>query len=87
MAYFANGSEGMVFDLQCSMCRYSDEPCPIAAVQMLYNYKACNNKTARAILDDLVSDDGTCSMYNMMELASTPEEVSNRRNVGPTYGK
>jgi hypothetical protein len=29
-------------------------------VQSLYNYESCNNKTARAILDDLVKqkDDG-----------------------------
>lgn len=77
----------MVFDLQCSMCRYAEEPCPIAAVQAQYNYQAANNKTARAILDDLVADDGTCAMYTMMEAVEIPEEVSNRRNVGPAYGK
>ena len=77
----------MVFDLQCSMCRYGEDPCPIALTQMEYNYKAANNKTARAILDDLVANNGTCAMYTMMEAATTPEEVSNRRNVGPAYGK
>ncbi len=63
MAYFSNGTEGMAFDEQCSRCKYGKEPCPIALVQMEYNYEACNNKTARAILDKLVKDDGTCEMF------------------------
>ena len=63
MAYFSNGSEGAVFDEQCSMCKYGDRPCPIFWVQMEYNYDACNNETARKILNDLVKDDGTCEMF------------------------
>ena len=63
MAYFSNSTEGAVFDEQCSCCRFGQEPCPIALVQILYNYDACNNKVARAILDDLVKDDGTCLMF------------------------
>lgn len=62
MAYFANGSEEAVFDQECSNCKYGEDACPIALVQMTYNYDACNNKTARAILNDLVKDDGTCEM-------------------------
>jgi hypothetical protein len=63
MAYFSNGTEGMVFDDQCAKCKYGQESCPIALVQTEYNYEACNNKTARAILDILVKDDGTCAMF------------------------
>jgi len=63
MAYFSNGTEGMAFDEQCSICKYGKDPCPIALVQMEYNYEACNNPTARKILDALVKDDGTCSMF------------------------
>jgi len=63
MAYFSNGTEGIVFDEQCTKCKYGEDPCPIALVQMEYNYDACNNKTARAILDVLVGNDGTCAMY------------------------
>lgn len=63
MAYFSNGTEGMVFDCQCSICKYGEKPCPIAFVQMDYNYEACNNKVARAILDVLVKQDGTCAMF------------------------
>lgn len=63
MAYFSNGSEGMVFDDQCARCKYGDKPCPIALVQMTYNYDACNNEVARKILDTLVKNDGTCTMH------------------------
>jgi len=67
MAYFSNGTEGEAFDLQCMQCKYGEGSCPIAQVQQDYNYDACNNKTARAILDDLVKDDGTCSMFEQFE--------------------
>ena len=67
MAYFSNGSEGAVFDEQCSMCKYGDSPCPIFWVQIEYNYEACNNETARKILNDLVKDDGTCEMFKQFK--------------------
>lgn len=63
MAYFANGTEGMVFYHQCSLCKYGDKDCPIAFVQEIYNYDACNNEIARQILDELVADNGTCAMW------------------------
>ena len=62
MAYFSNGSEGAVFDQECAECKYGQEACPIALVQMTYNYDACNNDVATKILDDLVKKDGTCEM-------------------------
>jgi hypothetical protein len=65
MAYFSNGSEGMCFDEECLECIHGEDPCPIAFVQSVYNYEACNNKTARAILDHLVKNDGTCAMKEM----------------------
>lgn len=67
MAYFANGSAGECFHEQCAICKYGEAPCPIAFVQFNYNYRACNNKIARGILDNLISDNGDCSMYKMFE--------------------
>jgi hypothetical protein len=32
---------------------------------MTYNYEACNNETARKILDTLVKNDGTCNFFEM----------------------
>ena len=63
MAYFSNGSEGEVFDEQCSKCKYGQKPCPIALVQYEYNYDACNNETATNILNTLIEEDGTCTMW------------------------
>lgn len=65
MAYFPNGTSGMCFDEQCAQCRFGDRDCPIYAVQIRFNYKACAVPIAKAILDDLVSDDGTCAMFAM----------------------
>jgi hypothetical protein len=75
MAYFSNGSEGMVFDDQCARCRYGKEPCPIALVQMEYNYKAVNNEVATKILDTLVHNDGTCAMFKEFEKDFTITEA------------
>ena len=65
MAYFANGSEGMVFDEQCLVCKYGEDACPIAYVQQMFNYDACNNEVATKILDYLVKPDGTCMMFQV----------------------
>ena len=67
MAYFPNGTSGEVFADQCDKCRYGQKPCPIACVQLNYNYEAANNKTASGILNDLVKNDGTCEMYRTFE--------------------
>ena len=67
MAYFSNGTEGSVFDAQCSVCKYGEKPCPISFVQMLYNYQVYNNKVACGILNELVNNDGTCEMFKEFE--------------------
>jgi hypothetical protein len=64
MAYFSNGSEGECFAEQCMRCKYGDKPCPIFMVQSEYNYKACNNEIASKILNELVKQDGTCTMFD-----------------------
>lgn len=95
MAYFSNSSDGSLFDEQCGRCKFGDAPCPVALAQSLYNYEACNNPTARKILDLLVKDDGTCEVFKMMEREITADpdqieafpyppslkEIQNRRNV------
>lgn len=72
MAYFANGSEGMCFDAECATCIYGEDPCPIAWVQMEFNYD-CNNKKVRKLLGCLVKDDGTCAMKKLIE-SKEPEK-------------
>jgi hypothetical protein len=67
MAYFANGTDGMVFDNQCEQCRYGSKPCPINLVQTMYNYEAVNNEVSTNILDALVNNSGECAMYKMVK--------------------
>ena len=63
MAYFSDGTAGMLFDDQCSKCKYYSGSCPIALVQITYNYDAVNNEIATKILDTLVKDNGDCMMW------------------------
>ncbi len=67
MAYFPNGTSGMPFDYQCMDCKYGEKACPVALVQLLYNYDACNNEVATKILDALVKNDGTCEMKKIID--------------------
>lgn len=57
----------MVFDDQCAKCKFGKHPCPIALIQITYNYDQLRDETgtARKIMDTLVSEDGTCSVYEM----------------------
>lgn len=79
MAYFSNGSEGMVFDDQCQKCKYGKHPCPIAFVQMDANYDQLKDTsgTATKILSALVKDDGTCTVYEMakQDFAIDPNQM------------
>jgi len=65
MAYFSNSSDGSKFDTQCFRCKYGEMPCPIALVQINFNYDACDVPIAREILDTLVEDNGKCNMFEM----------------------
>jgi hypothetical protein len=67
MAYFSNGSEGTVFDEQCSKCKYGNGPCPIALVQIDNNYDQFKDTsgTASKILNTLVDDSGKCFVWEM----------------------
>lgn len=88
MAYFANGSEGDVFDNQCAICKFGDKPCPIAYVQMTYNYDAVNNDTATKILGELVMDDGTCLMLKRFpELKAAPQGKGDGTTLSEQFKK
>ncbi|KPJ65317.1 MAG: hypothetical protein AMJ43_11000 [Coxiella sp. DG_40] len=54
MAYFSNGTESESFVNECAECILGNEECPIRLVHLNYNYEACNNKVATAILNNLV---------------------------------
>ncbi len=63
MAYFSNGSEGEVLDEQCVKCLPYD-PCPIALVQLEYNYTQCSagQEKMRELMNCLVDEKGNCRM-------------------------
>jgi len=67
MAYFSNATEGDVFVEQCTKCKYGQLPCPVALIQMEFNYDAVDNKIATAIMDILVKQDGACSVWKMAQ--------------------
>lgn len=69
MAYFANGSDPAsdTFDNQCENCPLGEEPCPIAGIQMNYNYDQCGNKIATEIMLKLVNQNGICSMKKYLK--------------------
>lgn len=63
MAYFSNGCEGEALDNQCARCPLGqDAPCPILAVQLLYNYDQIGNEKLQECLTVLVSDKTGCMM-------------------------
>jgi len=70
MAYYSNGSEGGGFDAQCGRCKFGQSPCPIAAIQINYNYDQLRDETgtARKIMNELVAQDGTCSVFEMAKI-------------------
>jgi hypothetical protein len=90
MAYFPNGLSGECFANQCARCKYGEAPCPIALVQAVYNYDACNNEVATKILGALVKDNGRCAMFAMdpegMKLPGLHIAVRGAPLFDPTLG-
>ncbi len=70
MAYFANGSEGMILDNQCVDCLHanSNAACPINFVHITYNYDQCSDgqEKLRDCLSKLVNDSGICQMRKLL---------------------
>jgi len=68
MAYFANGTEGMILDNQCGDCLLPNgTPCPILFAQITYNYDQCSNEGLKDVMNDLVNADGICQMKPILD--------------------
>lgn len=72
MAYFANGTEGMMYeDEYCSKCiNYRDngsgsEGCPILDLHFIHNYDECNKKDSflHFLIPRKGIDNEQCSMF------------------------
>jgi hypothetical protein len=74
MAYFANGTEGDMFqEANCAFCvHWKDdgdgrgEGCPVNDVHLLFSYELCNKKAdpGKVILDTLITPEMTCTMFH-----------------------
>ena len=90
MAYFSNGSEGACFDAQCAKCKFGQSNCPIALIQLTYNYDQIDNDVegdtvATKIMNELVKQDGTCAVF---EMAKADFEINpNQLNLFKTNHK
>ena len=71
MAYFSNSSDGGVLDAQCGECLPYDQ-CPVAFVQMMYNYDQIGNDQLKECLTALVDENGACQMKQFVSPRLTP---------------
>lgn len=83
MAYFAKGTEGLNLDEQCDNCLHGMNDgimCPVAAVQMAYNYIQLNpgNEDLRAAMNLLIGERGNCQMSAAMKTAGVVIDLSGR---------
>ena len=67
MAYFSNGTEGEVLDLQCARCSIGGKQCPVALVQSLYNYQQHEHSKLRDAMNLLIDEAGVCQVLPLIE--------------------
>lgn len=63
MAYYSNSTEGEPLHSQCNACKCYDG-CPIALVQVEYNYTQFKDRRIEEILSMLVDQQNGCTLYN-----------------------
>lgn len=68
MAYFPNGASAQIFEDQCTLCVMGEAACPVALVQLYYNYEqlAEGQEKLRAALRSLVTDEGACQVFALL---------------------
>ena len=73
MAYFPNGTAGLMLDEQCSGCILGEVACPIWYVQQHFNY-ADENVTKGSKLQEclnlLISEDYECALLKLLPEAA-----------------
>jgi hypothetical protein len=71
MAYFSNGTEGMILDDQCAECIHADEDgcCPVFFVQMEFNYSQLNggNEDLKKAMEMLIDKKGNCNVKKAID--------------------
>lgn len=83
MAYFSNGSEGEYLESQCEECLHANPEscCPIAAVQVLYNYDQLEEgqEKLRAAMNLLIDKHGNCQMRK--QIVANLDALNAHRNT------
>ena len=64
MAYFSNGCEGEVLEVQCADCPLGGGPCPVKLIQLLYNYEQLDDgqEKLKDSMSMLVDNEGVCQV-------------------------
>jgi hypothetical protein len=79
MAYFSNSTAGDAFDAQCGACPLGagtgEHGCPVALVQLMFNYDQVGNDVAEKILGILVSDKTLCAVYPLAKKLTHNDEA------------
>ncbi len=77
MAYFPNSSSGMEFDETCCECIHEDPEagCPVALVQMSFNYDQTDNKKLAEALTMLINEKGECQMKPHIDKLRIPRPI------------
>lgn len=69
MAYFSNGTEGLMYEARyCQRCAHFDDDqwCPVMLLHQLHNYEECNKPDSFLhvlIPRDEQGDNGQCAMF------------------------
>lgn len=79
MAYFSNGTEGMVFeDVYCCRCVHYREPddggCPVWILHLLWNYEQNKDEDKRLALDLLITGNGFTEPYQCEMFHKAPSK-------------
>jgi len=70
VAYFSNGCEGEVLEVQCGRCPLGRGPCscPVVMVQMTFNYDQLKDgqEKLKEAMSYLVDDAGICQVHKLL---------------------
>lgn len=81
MGYFANGTEGMMYQaVYCDRCVHDrDNDCPILALHFLWNYDQNRDKEKKMVLDMFIPQKGIeneqCKMFRPKQTRQKSQQM------------
>lgn len=81
MGYFANGTEGELYEAEyCNRCVHQDDPCAVWLLHLAYNYSGIDDKSMSHALDMLIPRNGVhndeCAMFHEKQTASADDPLA-----------